>query len=204
MSDKIKDGKEITYHNNKKVAQILSYKDGKLNGEERSYYPNGNFRELLNNKNGEIHGEYRKFYPDGVLEKICTFEEGILTGSLKWFWEDGTLKEESFYINGDIQGEVKHYLPNGYLWRIETYNKYGYRIEDWQDDLSHLQKQVSVYLAKHLPKEKLLQIAAEKIFEEHFEGYGGECLLDILEDHEIYITKEFLDKIQEYTKPNER
>lgn len=197
MSNKIKDGKEIIYHDNQKVAKITSYKNGKLNGEERSYYPNGNCRELLNNKNGEIHGEYKRFYSNGVPEKICTFKEGVPTGSLKWFWEDGSLKEECFYVDGDIKGEVKHYLPNGYLWRIEVYNKEEYRAEDIQEDLNHLQKQICMYLAKHLPKEALLQIAAERILEEHYQEYEGEYLLDLLEENGIYLTKEFLKELGE-------
>jgi len=107
-----KEGKFISYYNNRKVKEISMYKNNKRNGFCLLKDVEGNSTEYSNYKDGEKHGKC-KYFNDNV-EIACNYYIGVLNGKLESFI-DKNIFEEIYYIDSFRTGYYKRYYYNGIL-----------------------------------------------------------------------------------------
>jgi len=113
-----KDGKQIYYGENGKIAFILIYGDGDLVG----YTYEGKDGKLLPEikvKNGTVKME--AYYGNGQKSGEANFDQNVIIGALRVYYSNGQLAEERNYKNFDLDGPLKRYNPDGKLIFDATY-----------------------------------------------------------------------------------
>ena len=108
----IEQGPYEEYHDNGRLKEKCTYKDGKYDGPYESYYDNGQLWEKCTYKDGKYDGPYEEYYEDGQLGIKCTYNNGKEDGPCETYYGNGQLNEKGVYRMGErLYGkEAKEYL----------------------------------------------------------------------------------------------
>ena len=91
----------------------MSYKDynvhGKYDDRFEQYHDNGKLYQRGTFKNGKKHGDFIEFFDNGIMSLKCTFVDGVEEGPFEQYNEDGTLEYKGVFKNG----EIVHLRPSG-------------------------------------------------------------------------------------------
>jgi antitoxin component YwqK of YwqJK toxin-antitoxin module/DNA-binding XRE family transcriptional regulator len=110
------------YHENGKVQVVLPYNDNVLDGEYKSYYESGKISGTGTYKNGELVGFMRDYYENGQLRNEMFWDDnGVLNGIYRDYYERGKLQEEGTFKNGSLEGQSIIYREDGSIHQIFTY-----------------------------------------------------------------------------------
>jgi antitoxin component YwqK of YwqJK toxin-antitoxin module len=118
-----KDGEYKVFYENKNIASIHEFKNGKYHGKYQSWYENGTERDKCVHKNGKIDGKYQSWYEDGNKQEECNYKNGKLDGSGKNWHDNGEKKVENNYKNGKEEGLCKAWNDKGFLRTCYYYRK---------------------------------------------------------------------------------
>ena len=131
-----KDGEQIYYGEDKRIACILYYdegnftgysyegKDGKLlpavsakNGTAKikAYYSNGKVSAEMNIDRGEFSGDQKLYFSNGQLAEERTCKKDLMEGPFKRYNPAGKLVYEVTYVNGEESGIENFYDKEGKL-----------------------------------------------------------------------------------------
>ncbi|MEW6469324.1 MAG: hypothetical protein AB1458_10380 [Bacteroidota bacterium] len=106
-------GEWTFYHDNGKVSEITTFKDGQPDGVIKSYYRNGALASTLTFMNGKQNGETREYHPTGELRAVMQYKDGKKDGPVVYYHPNGVKQYETVYKNDQLEGEYKQYYDNG-------------------------------------------------------------------------------------------
>ncbi|OIQ30667.1 MAG: hypothetical protein BM564_00165 [Bacteroidetes bacterium MedPE-SWsnd-G2] len=111
MNGKVYIGKWIFYQNKTdgKLSEEYYNDEGKLEGERTVYYPNKKVAEVVNYKNGIRQGKSSIYAENGVLIKVYYFENDELNGAAKYYDSNSNLVAEGSYKKDKKVGVWKYY-----------------------------------------------------------------------------------------------
>ena len=89
------------------------YSGNKKNGIDVKYYPDGKVAEKIFYKNDVRQGECLKYYPDGTLNLKTYYTNGKLNGKFEAFFENGNPEMTGQYKNDLREGEWIIYKKDG-------------------------------------------------------------------------------------------
>lgn len=106
------------YHDNLKIKELASFKDGNLHGENTMFHRNGQLWIKGFYKDGELTGEFLLYNANGALEQKKHFEEGKLNGTFTSYFNVGEEIPEFVipYKEDKVQDKVTEYFSNGNLY----------------------------------------------------------------------------------------
>jgi antitoxin component YwqK of YwqJK toxin-antitoxin module len=124
----IEQGPYEEYHENGRLKEKCTYKDGKYDGPYEEYHDNGQLKVKYTYKDGEIKdGAYKTYYRNGGLSEKFFYKEGKIDGPYEIYSEDicslgSPLESKSVYKMGrQLESqEAMEYLN-------EWYKKYAVR-----------------------------------------------------------------------------
>ncbi len=114
----IKIGTYSKFYDDGKIAEIITYSNGKQNGVHTLYYPSGKIMQqetIVDNKND---GKFVSYFEDGLVEQEGNYKDNKMDGLWKTY-ADGrkdVLKYEATFKDGQYNGIYKEYYPNGKLY----------------------------------------------------------------------------------------
>ncbi|WP_010180335.1 toxin-antitoxin system YwqK family antitoxin [Aquimarina agarilytica] len=121
LVNKKREGKWEYYHNtNAKLMMVENYVADLLEGERLSYYDNGRVSEKVTFIDGKKEGKEVVYTLKGVLYKVFTYKNGLLEGENKYYNGKGELVIEGVYKDNKKTG-VWSYYENGKLVREKRY-----------------------------------------------------------------------------------
>jgi len=82
---------------------------------EKSYHENGKLKEIKSFKNGKQTGEQIYFREDGTTAAVLTFSNGNRHGKTYEYHSSGQVAFEGVVENGEFEGVSKWYFKNGKL-----------------------------------------------------------------------------------------
>lgn len=113
--EKIKDGEHTVYYDNKQVASISTYKNGKKNGFHKSWHKNGALKSNGGFKNGKAHGLYLLYYKNGKLADKTIYKNSKADGESIAYYKNGNRSLVANYSYGKPHGASKYYDESGAL-----------------------------------------------------------------------------------------
>lgn len=111
-------GSQKTFHYNKKLKRIMSFKNGVLTGAYIRYHLNGQLEQEGNYKNGKLEGDYSWYFMNGQLKQKSLFKNGLINGMTSFFRKNGTLESRKQYVAGNLRGRMESYHENGKLHEV--------------------------------------------------------------------------------------
>jgi antitoxin component YwqK of YwqJK toxin-antitoxin module/CHAT domain-containing protein/Flp pilus assembly protein TadD len=150
------DGEAIYYHENGKVKETVTWKNGKLNGPARGYdiygrltsegnylngephglfvanYPDGKREYEVEMRNGKANGVYVEYYTNGIARLRETRKDGLTHGVSELRYENGNLNRRATFINGQKDGSWEWFNEQGILEQKGQY-KNGLSVGFWTD-----------------------------------------------------------------------
>lgn len=113
---KIISGEIIKYFQDGKIAELMNFKNYKLDGKAVKYYEDGiTKRSELNYSRGSLEGVQKRYYKSGALYKEEMYVEDKRHGLTKKFREGGQLMSEAYYKHGFAGANLVEYLTDGTL-----------------------------------------------------------------------------------------
>ena len=122
--NEVKIGARKWYYENGQLEETGKYKDGLQEGKWKRYYADGQQSGISNYSKGERQGEWKTFFPNRQLEEIGLFAADKKEGVWKIYYDNGKPKEIENYKNGEKAGICKAYYENGQLKRVSEYKGY--------------------------------------------------------------------------------
>jgi len=117
-----------TYHQNKKINTITTYRNGIKDGQSFTYDELGNLMWKVFYKNGKYGGEVIHYYRNGIMNFREKYDStGLSNGILEVWYENGKLRQRGMNLNSKMNGKWELFYPDGKLKTIEFYKS---NIED--------------------------------------------------------------------------
>lgn len=111
---KIKHGKEVLYHPNRTIAQILFYVDGQKEGRIQIFSQRGVLVYEAFYVNGKLHGICKMFdVKSGKLKTEMNFADNLQDGVMNIYNVHGKLWHQLIYKQGKKEGVAKEFDENG-------------------------------------------------------------------------------------------
>jgi antitoxin component YwqK of YwqJK toxin-antitoxin module len=100
---------DLSYSNPRYVSSnkllVINYNEDNLkHGESITYWENGKPSDILTYNNGILHGSHKMFYASGKPLLDASYKDGLLEGHYKSYHPDGKIHIHRFYRNGQIDG----------------------------------------------------------------------------------------------------
>jgi uncharacterized protein len=129
-NDKIDGDVELFYRNGQR-SKLIAYVAGERQGKQIDYYPDGRVAANYSNVQGKVNGPYELFHPNGKIKIRTTFKDDYYNGKFEDFFINGKLKSVGEYANGLLTGNWKLYYRNGQLSATGNYTSKGKPVGEW-------------------------------------------------------------------------
>ena len=123
-TDGLKDGPELSWHENGKRKLTAQHKANVQEGQRQEWWNNGNMKRITPYSSGKPHGEAKGWHENGRLARIVKFEEGLPVGKSEGWWENGARAEVISYVNGKPDNYLIKWFPSGKTNQV-TFNRDG-------------------------------------------------------------------------------
>lgn len=102
---------------------IGQYKCGERSGHWRWFYPNKRIKNIVHYKNGIYHGEYEIYKEEGYLFEKGEYIDGRLNGVVTYYYESGMKKKTVPYKDGEKEGTATAYYESGQVKYTEQFKE---------------------------------------------------------------------------------
>ena len=153
----VKNGHQVFYHSNGKIASEGEMRDGKPDGYWKTYDDLGILKSEGNRKNFQLDSLWKFYDDEGILKLSITYSEGIKNGNRttyldnrilvdsfanniknghsKVYYLSGKLKKITPFENGLENGTEKAYAEDGRLTMIAVYKNGFLRHQEYMNNL---------------------------------------------------------------------
>ena len=123
------------YHNNGKVSEETSYRNGLKNGVSREMDEDGNIiggalfsdgEKIANgifDKTGRQQNDWEYLYQDGSTKAKGMYENDKRVGKWVFYSPEGWVEQTGYYRNGEFDGKWNWFDVNGFVLRKESYHR---------------------------------------------------------------------------------
>ena len=114
----LRNGYEVSWHENGQEKHRAAYIDDKQNGEMITYHENGEIFMKAEFKNGKMHGIVATWYENGQERFQAVFDSGVPNGIAQYWYEDGQMLSDGRMKDGVPEGIIKGWRENGDKWFV--------------------------------------------------------------------------------------
>jgi antitoxin component YwqK of YwqJK toxin-antitoxin module len=91
------------------------YKSKPYTGISLSYWENKKINEMISWADGVRDGLYKEFTDEGVLITQTTWNKGLLNGPYTYFYPSGAKQSQGYFLDNELDGEISGFYPAGNL-----------------------------------------------------------------------------------------
>ncbi len=106
-------GISVAYYNENKVAERVTYINGKKHGFYRKWFDTGVLSFEAQYINGKQDGLSQSWWRNGILRSESIYENGIANGIQRQWYKTGAKFKELNIVNGKEEGVQKAWRENG-------------------------------------------------------------------------------------------
>ncbi|MFT3740052.1 MAG: toxin-antitoxin system YwqK family antitoxin [Breznakibacter sp.] len=99
----IKHGKSTIFYPNGRVAEEVTWADGKKEGLWLQFYESGKIKMESGNRNDNPHGPYKYYFENGKQEVNGLYQDGLENGNWTFYKEDGKFDYELEFEKGSLK-----------------------------------------------------------------------------------------------------